>query len=221
MLPNIRAVYRPLFQRERDWRTPRLVIGLFSFMTAAMPSLLAAQAAVTMRDIELSGILRGATREIAAEFKVAVATPIGRLPVTGHGRLKYDCGGSFRGSIGYHPIVRLFARIKGLALVKSLDGTIKFEKPPHCSSMSQYALRGRAAVDSTTMAGWVRMGGDSINFRGPTWIAADIYHGVLKANYRNNPFEMRINMYETPIEDLKTANGVKVATGSIAALGVR
>jgi len=50
---------------------------------------------------------------------------------------------------------------------------------------------------------------------------ADIYHGVLKASYRNNSFELRINMYETPIEDLKRANGVKVATGGGPVRGVR
>jgi hypothetical protein len=41
------------------------------------------------------------------------------------------------------------------------------------------------------------MGADSLVFRGPTWIIGTTYYGVLTSQYRNKPFELRINMYET------------------------
>lgn len=49
------------------------------------------------------------------------------------------------------------------------------------------------------MKGWVKMGVDSVPFRGPAWTHGDsTYHSVLAAHMENKPVELHINMYKHP-----------------------
>ena len=158
-----------------------------------------AQTAVPMKNVEMHATLRAATREVDAVIRVAISTPIGRIPVSGYGKLKYDCDGVFSGSMTYNPIVRFFARIKGVALVTALDGQVITADPVDCTSSTERKLLGKAEVDSTIMKGWIKMSGDSVPFRGPTWTLGDsTYHSILATRLENKPVELHINMYKHP-----------------------
>jgi hypothetical protein len=158
-----------------------------------------AQTPVSMKNVELHATLNAQTREIEALIRVAVATPIGKIPVSGHGALKYNCAGSFSGTMSYNPIVRFFAKIKGVALVTALDGEIMTADPVDCSSSQVRTLTGRADVDSTLMKGWIKLGTDSVPFRGPAWTFGDsTYHSILAARMQDKPMELHINMYKHP-----------------------
>jgi hypothetical protein len=158
-----------------------------------------AQTPVSMKNVELQATLNAQTREIEALIRVGISTPIGRIPVSGHGALRYNCAGSFSGTMSYNPIVRLFAKIKGVALVTALDGEIVTADPVDCSSALVRTLTGMADVDSTVMKGWIKMGSDSVPFHGPAWTFGDsTYHTVLAARMQNKPMELRINMYKHP-----------------------
>lgn len=159
----------------------------------------ASQTPVSMKNVELYATVKSETREVEAVIRVAVATPIGKIPVSGHGALKYNCAGSFSGTMSYNPIVRFFARLKGVALVTALDGRLVTGEPVDCSSASQTTFVGRADVDSTLMKGWIKMGVDSVNFHGPAWTFGDsTYHSILAAQMRGRPMELHINMYKHP-----------------------
>lgn len=152
-----------------------------------------------MKNVELHATLNAHTREVQAMIRVAVATPIGKIPVNGHGTLKYNCAGSFSGTMSYNPIVRFFAKIKGVALVTALDGDFVSADRVDCSSALVRTLTGRADVDSTVMKGWVKLGADSVYFLGPAWTFGDsTYHSVLAARLQGKPIELRINMYKHP-----------------------
>jgi len=158
-----------------------------------------AQTAVPMKNVEMHATLSSETRQIDAVIRVAVSTPIGRIPVSGHGVLQYNCAGSFSGRMSYNPIVRFFARIKGVALVTALDGHVVTEDPVDCTSSIVRTLFGRADVDSTVMKGWIKMGADSVPFRGPAWKYGDsTYHSILLARMQDKPLELHINMYKHP-----------------------
>ena len=154
---------------------------------------------MSMKNVELHATVNAQTREIEALIRVAVATPIGKIPVSGHGALKYNCAWSFAGTMSYNPLVRFFAKLKGVALVTALDGEIVTSDPVDCSSSEIRTLIGRADVDSTLMKGWIKLGVDSVPFRGPAWTFGDsTYHSVLAARMQDKPMELRINMYKHP-----------------------
>lgn len=169
------------------------------FASAVYVSDLAAQGPVSVKNVEMEALFRPQTRAVEAVLKVAVATPIGKIPVSGHGKLHYKCDGSFRGTMSYNRIVRFFARLKGIALVTALDGRIFTDEPMDCSGSQVHALIGRAHVDSTLMSGWVKIEGDSVSFSGPAWTFGDsTYHSLLDAKLRNKPLKLQISMYKHP-----------------------
>lgn len=152
-----------------------------------------------MKNVEIQATVYSATREIDAVIRVAVATPIGKIPVSGHGQLRYDCTGAFSGTMSYNPVVRFFARIKGIALVTAMDGNIVSTDPVACNSSDVQMLFGRADVDSTLMKGWIKLATDSVPFRGPAWTVGDsTYHTVLSARIQNRPLSLHMNMYKHP-----------------------
>jgi hypothetical protein len=163
------------------------------------PAAIDAQTPVSMKNVEMQATLHADTRQIDAVIRVAIATPIGKIPVSGHGKLEYSCAGTFTGTMAYNPIVRFFAKIKGVALVTALDGHVVTVEPVDCTSSLVRKLVGRADVDSTLMKGWIKMGADSVGFRGPAWTFGDsTYHSVLATHLENKPLELHINMYKHP-----------------------
>lgn len=172
----------------------RLVLA--SLLTASVSE---GQTPVSMKNVELQATMHSDTREIDAVIRVAVATPIGRIPVSGHGQLKYDCAGAFSGTMSYNPIVRFFAKVNGVALVTALDGNIVTPDPVDCNSATVRRLVGRADVDSTLMKGWIKLADDSVPFRGPAWTFGDsTYHTVLTTRIQNRPMSLHMNMYKHP-----------------------
>ncbi len=162
-------------------------------------SIASAQTPVPMKDVEIQATLHPVSREVNAVIRVAVSTPVGRIPVSGHGRLKYSCDGLFRGSMSYNPIVRFFAKLKGVALVTALDGKMVTTEPIDCNASLTRTLVGRADVDSTLMKGWIKLGSDSTTFSGPAWTFADsTYHSILSAHRTERPLMLHINMYKHP-----------------------
>jgi hypothetical protein len=162
-------------------------------------SLASAQAPVAMKNVEIRATLRPDNREVDATIRVAVATPIGRIPVSGRGQLHYDCEGLFSGTMSYNPVVRFFARLKGVALVTAMDGRFITAKPIDCTASAPRAMNGRADVDSTLMRGWITIDSDTVPFRGPAWTHGDsTYHTVLSAERANRPLTLHMNMYKHP-----------------------
>ena len=173
---------------------PTAMLPLFVLATNA-----GSQTPVSMKNVELYATVTGENRQVEAIVRVAVATPIGKIPVSGHGQLKYNCTGSFSGTMSYNPIVRFFAKIKGVALVTAMDGQLVSAEPVDCSATLRRTFVGRADVDSTAMKGWIKMGADSVVFNGPAWTFGDsTYHSILGANMQNTPLELHINMYKHP-----------------------
>lgn len=174
-------------------------IWIPAYATLLVASSVSAQTPVSMKNVEMEAVFRPETRVIEAVLRVAVATPIGKIPVTGHGILHYMCDGTFHGTMSYNPIVRFFARLKGVALVTALDGRLASTEPFDCSPTRVRILTGRANVDSTLMSGWVKIDSDSVPFRGPAWTFGDsTYHSVIGATLANRQTELHINMYKHP-----------------------
>lgn len=179
--------------------TPTMRLVAASMLLVLAAGAAAGQTPVSMKNVDLEATMKTQTREINAVIRVAVATPIGKIPVSGHGKLHYDCVGRFSGTMSYNPIVRFFAKLKGVALVTAMDGHIVSADPVNCSSSLVRTLTGRADVDSTLMKGWIKIAGDSVPFRGRAWTFGDsTYHSILSARMDNRPLELHINMYKHP-----------------------
>ncbi len=115
--------------------------------------------------------------------------------------------------MSYSPIVRFFARLKGVKLVTALDGHIAGLNANDCETFSMLTWLGRAKVDSTILSGWVKVGGDSIILRGSVWNMGDSsYHSVLAFSRGGVPLQLHINMY-------KKARGMPPAERTMADAG--
>jgi hypothetical protein len=132
---------------------------------------------VRTRDLELRGMIRQAQREAIVQLRAHVATPFGRIPVTGYGNLRYDCAGAFSGTVDYKPVIRLLAQLKGIDLVRTIEGRLTFSVPPDCDSGPDLVLAGRAYIDSLQVRGWFRLANDSTTFRGVTWWDGESHQG--------------------------------------------
>jgi len=160
-------------------------------------ALLVQPKAVPMRDITLSGIVDPERRSMAATVVAAIGTPIGKIPIRGNLQLRIDCAGAFAGTISYHPMVRLFARIKRVDLVTELDGAIVRDALADCTSLSSDTVRGTAVVEKTELRGGLRMAADSVHFIGPAWTVGDSsYHSVLRVTRSEHSLDLRVNLYE-------------------------
>jgi hypothetical protein len=151
---------------------------------------------VPVREVELRGHL-GDARRIDAEIRVLLATPFGRIPVTGHVRGAYQCDATFRGDISYGPIIRLIARIRRFDLVSELDGRVNPGEEWRCELMPADSVRGAATIEETRLSGWIRIGEDSIPFNGPSWSVGDsTYHSDLQVRRGARLLDARVNVYE-------------------------
>ncbi|MEK7401199.1 MAG: hypothetical protein AABZ80_02430 [Gemmatimonadota bacterium] len=152
---------------------------------------------VPMKDVAIRGSAVAATRAIALVVQSVIGTPIGRIPVNARMRLTYDCQSRFTGAVTYHPLVRLFAKIKGVDLVAHMQGSVSQEGGGDCPLMDAPDIQGRAKADATEMSGFIWLGRDSLGFRGPAWMLGDTsYHSVLAAQRGARKIVLRVSMYE-------------------------
>lgn len=156
-----------------------------------------AQKPVPMRDVAIRGEASGAVRQVKVVLEARIGTPIGKVPINGHLRLEYDCESAFSGTISYNPIVRLFAKIKGVDLITVVKGAVEVEEGESCPAMDVRMIRGRAQVDTTQLSGLILFDGDSLPFRGPAWMVGDTsYHAKLAASLRGKAVHMTVSMFE-------------------------
>lgn len=152
---------------------------------------------VPMRDVSLSGVVNPAERSMAASVVAAIRTPLGKIPIRGNLRIRIACTGAFSGTISYHPMVRLLARLKRVDLVTELDGAVAHDAGSECAPLSADTVRGLATVDKTELRGGVRVAGDSVHFTGPAWTVGDsTYHSILRVTSASRSVELQVNLYE-------------------------
>jgi hypothetical protein len=149
------------------------------------------------RDVEIRGLLKPDARQALAELRAYVATPLGRIPVSGYARLRYTCDGRFSGTVEYSTIVRLLARLKGVALVRSMHGSVTFDYPPACTYGPELVLAGVARTDSFEVRGYIRAATDSIGLQGEAWWDGVAQRGLVISTNRSNRMELRYSMYES------------------------
>jgi hypothetical protein len=159
--------------------------------------LLQDQKPVPMRDVSLAGVIDPAQRSLAAKVVAAIGTPFGKIPITGHLKIRIDCQGAFAGTISYHPVVRFLARVKRVDLVTELDGSIAQDADSGCSPLAADTVRGAAVVEKTQLSGGLRMAGDSVRFVGPAWTVGDsTYHSLVRVTRATRTLDLRVNLYE-------------------------
>lgn len=152
---------------------------------------------VPMRDVTMSGVLNPERRELSAVVVAAIGTPLGRIPIRGNIRVQLECRGAFHGTISYHPVVRFFARVKGVDLITALDGAIVDPTDDGCVALALDTLRGTATVERTELQGTLVLRGDSIRFIGPAWMVGDSsYHSLLRVTRADRSLDVRINLFE-------------------------
>lgn len=161
------------------------------------------QAPVPMRDVSIRGSAvaapGGGGGTVDLVIQSVIGTPIGRIPISGHMRLVYDCDAAFRGRMSYNPIVRLFAKIKGVDLIRTVNGRLESDDAARaeCPALQAANIVGAAKTDSMTLSGFVRLDQDSVRFRGPTWMSGDsAYHAMLGSERQGRQLTLHVNMYE-------------------------
>ena len=159
------------------------------------------QAPVPMRDVTIRGSAAGSGEggTVSLVVQATIGTPLGRIPINSHMRLSYDCAAEFRGRMSYHPLVRVFARVKGMDLIRTVSGRIESDSAgtSACPGQTIGQISGAARVDAMTLSGFLRLDGDSVGFRGPSWMAGDTsYHATLDAERGGRRLVMAVSMYE-------------------------
>lgn len=189
--------------RSRPARYPR---RRWSIVAVIVPWLPLAhqgdQKPVTMREVSIRGRAvatpDGGTVQVVLQAKVA--TPIGRVPINGHVRLRYDCDARFSGTISYHPLVRLLAKIKGLQLVTATDGRAVVSDslgPQACPALQANSIEGQASVEALQLSGFIKLDAESLFFRGPAWLVGDtLYHSRFNTRVRERDVLVEMNLYE-------------------------
>lgn len=154
---------------------------------------------VPMRDVTIRGSAQAEAKEVKLVVQAAIGTPIGRIPINGHIRLRYDCSSEFTATVSYHALVRFFAKLKHVDLITAMDGRVQLEgqESSECPVMAVQQIVGRAEVEATQLSGWLKLDGDSLAFRGPAWMVGDSsYHSVAASIRGGRQLELRVNMYE-------------------------
>jgi hypothetical protein len=159
------------------------------------------RAALPMRNLEIRGAFVGADQRVEAALQAWVATPFGRVPITGRAHVDVACNYTFTGTIGYSGIVRVLAHLKGIGLVTYLRGDVKSDRPLGCDLMRSAAdsMRGQVRSESSMLTGWIIFGGDSARFSGPTRTIGDTaYHTRLTLRRGGRRHVVQLWMFERP-----------------------
>jgi len=120
---------------------------------------------IDLDDVAMRGWIEPSAHAVVATIGTAVRLPVGRIRVTGHARVQYRCDGTFDGTVHYAWPVRVAARIKGVELATQLAGEAHVGDGSECQ-VAANAFAGRFAIRDTVLAGYLRMGNDSIALEG-------------------------------------------------------
>lgn len=155
------------------------------------------QRRVPMRDVSIRGSATAATREVALVVQTVIASRLGRFAVNARMHLTYDCRSHFTGTVAYHPLVRLFARIKRLDLITRVVGSVEAAGATGCPALDVKDIHGGAKAEATELAGYVWLGRDSLGFHGPAWMLGDTsYHSVVASHRGLHKIVLRVSMFE-------------------------
>ena len=164
---------------------------------APQPRRADADKAVPMREVVVLGVMRPEPREVSAHVIATIGTLIGNIPIRGKILVHVACEGTFRGKISYHPMVRFFARLKGVDLISDLDGSIAPPRVNSCATLTADSIHGKAVVERRQLRGAVMLAGDSVRFSGPTWMVGDsTYHGLIRLTRGSSLVDVHVNLYE-------------------------
>jgi hypothetical protein len=120
---------------------------------------------IAVEQLELRARIEPVAREVTGTIGTAVKLPVGSIPVSGRGRVRYRCDGTFDGAVRYGWLVRLAARLKHVELVTRIGGEIDDDGQWRCG-LAADTLVGHFEVRDTLLTGWVRSGADSIPLQG-------------------------------------------------------
>jgi hypothetical protein len=165
----LRGARRAIPQAAHGWRS----------MALAAPMMLMTEVQFPVSDLAIRAATLSGSHEIHGTIGTSVATPFGRLPVTGRVSSRYECDGSFEGTVRYRWLVRLGARVKGIGLVNALEGQLAPSVLSECE-LPVETLSGYFRITGGTLAGHVMSGTDSIALGGTLRASGDTaYHAAV------------------------------------------
>ncbi|HUF29051.1 MAG TPA: hypothetical protein VMM77_00200 [Gemmatimonadaceae bacterium] len=116
-------------------------------------------------------------REVHGTIGTSVSTPFGALPVSGRAQLAHSCDGTFAGTVSYSFLVRLGARVKGIALVSAMEGHVAPSRLSNCS-FATGELSGQFRISDSTLTGSIRASADSLPIQGVVRAIGDTAYQV-------------------------------------------
>ncbi len=150
---------------------------------------------VSARSIGISAAIDASALSIRGAVTATVRTPIGSIPVTGHLQATYSCDARILGALSYHPLVRLFARIKGVGLVRSVEASVSPVAGSSCASFPD-SLTGHVTISDPLVTGSITVGSETVLLRGPTWAVGDsVFAANLLASRPGHSYMVQIEMF--------------------------
>jgi hypothetical protein len=152
---------------------------------------------VPMRAVTITAIADPVSRRAQATVTTSIATFFGPVPLRSRIEANVDCAGAFEGSIGFHPLVRLLARLKGISLATHIVGRLEPPCGGPCLPLPVDTLVGSVTVHDKMLEGVVRLAGDSVRIAGRAWMVADTaYHGLVHATHANGTTDVVVTVIE-------------------------
>lgn len=164
-------------------------------MLLAGPLVVLSQAIFPVESIAIRATVSAPLHEVRGTIGTSVSTPFGALPVSGRVVVTPACDGTFAGVVRYSFLIRLGARIKGIALVSALDGRVARSALLDCA-LSAGELSGLLQISDSTVTGSIRGTADSLPVRGVVRAIGDTaYQVVLTALANEAADTVFVNLY--------------------------
>lgn len=171
-------------------------------MISARPVLLAATllildgAPIRIEQIVIHGQVHPVTREVRGTITTDVRIPFGKVPVTGQARVRYGCNAHFSGTLDYGSVVRVLARMKGVALVSVMEGRLDSRESWDCRS-APGDFTARFSLRETAIAGHVVSNGSSVTVSGRAWDAGGgVFHTRMSTTHGGGGYTLHVSFYE-------------------------
>ncbi|MFN8582839.1 MAG: hypothetical protein U0163_17925 [Gemmatimonadaceae bacterium] len=178
--------------RADGWRAGAILLLLGWGAAAALRP---QSRAVSARSLGVRASIDTSAYRIRGAITAAVRTPLGAIPITGHVQAQYDCAAHIYGAVSYNPIVRLFARIKGVGLVSRLHASVSPVVGSGCAAFPD-SLRGEVSINDTLVTGHIRVGSEVVVLEGPTWAVGDSAFAASLLAYRpGHSYAVEIRMF--------------------------
>jgi hypothetical protein len=156
-----------------------------------VPAALVTANAIKLDRVALRGEVEPSAQHLTANIGSSVRTLFGPITVTGHANIRYECDGSFTGSVHYGRTIRALASLKNIRLVTSVSGTRDSLSAAGCAAPHD-SIFGEFTVRDTLISGTVRYDGRSAAIHGTVRNESGTYHvAVFKGDSGGTRFIMR------------------------------